>query len=71
MGTGLLLVCNSRNMGTRNITITNAVNTGLAGPGEADLTVDTFNTVGRVDVLDEGDLEASSTTLAGGDSRVG
>ena len=67
----LLLAGNSRNMSTRDATIAHIVNAGLAGSGEAVLAVDTFNTVGGVDVLDEGDLEAGSTTLAGGDSRVG
>lgn len=30
-----------------------------------------LNTVGRVDVLDQGDLVAGSGTLAGGDGGVG
>lgn len=47
----------------------NVVNRSLAGSGEAVLGVDAFDTVGGVDVLDKGNLEASSTTLAGSDSR--
>ena len=35
------------------------------------LGLDTINTVGRVNVLDESDLEASSTALAGDDGGVG
>lgn len=40
---------------------------GLAGTGKTKLGLDTINTVGRVDVLDEGELPAGGTTLAGGD----
>lgn len=46
-----------------------AVNGGLAGASEGELVVNTLNTVGGVDVLDEGKLPAGSTTLAGGDGR--
>lgn len=41
------------------------------GAGEAELGRNTLNTVGRVDVLDQSDLEAGSTTLAGHDGGVG
>lgn len=44
-----------------------AVNSGLASASEAELVVNTLNTVSGVDVLDEGKLPAGSTTLAGGD----
>lgn len=44
-----------------------AVNGILASLGEAVLGGDTLNTVGRVDVLDKGELPAGGTTLAGGD----
>lgn len=40
---------------------------GLTGTGKTELGLDTINTVGRVDVLDEGELPAGRTTLAGGD----
>jgi hypothetical protein len=40
---------------------------GLAGSGETELGLDAINTVGGVDVLDEGELPAGGTTLAGGD----
>ena len=39
--------------------------------GQAVLRVDALNTVGRVDVLDEGNLVAGGGTLAGGDGGVG
>ena len=38
---------------------------------ECVLAWDTFDTVGGVDVLDEGDLVASSGSLTGDDGRVG
>jgi hypothetical protein len=46
---------------------------GLAcrkGSGQAVLRVDTINTVDSVQVLDEGNLEACSGTLAGRNRRV-
>ena len=57
----------SRHVSTRDAAVANGVNRGLAGSSEAILRVDTLNTVGGVDVLDEGDLPAGSTTLAGSD----
>lgn len=36
----------------------------LASTGEAKLSLNALDTVGRVDVLDEGELPASGTTLA-------
>lgn len=56
-------------MGTRKATMANIVNRGLAGSSDAVLGVNSFDTVGGVDVLDKGNLEAGSTTLAGSDSR--
>jgi hypothetical protein len=47
---------------------------GLAGfesALQAELAVDTLNTVGRVDVLDQCQLVAGGTTLSGGDGAVG
>ena len=38
---------------------------------ETELGVDTVDTVDSVEVLDAGDLEASSRSLAGGNRRVG
>lgn len=61
------LLGNSRHVSARDAAVANIVNGGLAGSGEAVLRVDTLNTVGGVDVLDEGDLPAGSTTLAGSD----
>lgn len=58
---------NSRHVSARDAAVANGVNGGLAGSGEAVLRVNTLNTVGGVDVLDEGDLPAGSTTLAGSD----
>jgi len=52
----------------RDAAVANVVNGGLAGSGKTVLRVDTLNTVGGVDVLDESDLPAGSTTLAGSDS---
>ena len=43
----------------------------LTGTSEAELGLDTLNTVSRVDVLDEGELPAGSTALAGGNSGCG
>lgn len=40
-------------------------------PAEAELGRDTSHAVGRVDVLDQGELEDSGTTLAGDDGRIG
>lgn len=47
----------------------NIVDSCLASGIKTELVVDTLDTVGRVDVLDKGDLPAGSTTLAGGDGR--
>jgi hypothetical protein len=44
---------------------------GIEGTLQAKLVVNTLNTVGGVDVLDQSDLVASSTTLARGDGAVG
>jgi hypothetical protein len=47
---------------------------GLAGfesALQAELAVNTLNTVGRVDVLDQCQLVAGGTTLSGGDGAVG
>lgn len=38
---------------------------------EVELGVNTLNTVRRVDVLDQGKLEAGGRTLSGDDGRVG
>lgn len=46
-----------------------AADGGLTGTGETELGLDALNTVGRVDVLDKGELPAGSTTLARGDGR--
>ena len=43
------------------------VDGGLAGTSETELGVDTLNTVGRVDVLDQGELPAGGTALARSD----
>lgn len=47
----------------------NGVDSCLASCSETELAVNTLDTVGRVDVLDKGELPAGSTTLAGGDGR--
>lgn len=44
---------------------------GLQSTVEAVLGVDALDTVGGVDVLDEGELEAGGTALAGSDGGVG
>lgn len=44
---------------------------GVQSAGEAVLGVDALDTVGGVDVLDEGELEAGGTALAGSDGGVG
>jgi hypothetical protein len=38
---------------------------------QVELSGNSFNTVGGVDVLDQGDLVASRCALPGGDGRVG
>lgn len=43
----------------------------FTGSSEAVLRVDALDTVGGVDVLNEGELPASGTALAGGNGRVG
>jgi len=43
----------------------------LESARETELGVDTLDTVGRVDVLDHGDLVAGGGTLTGDDGRVG
>lgn len=43
------------------------VDGGLASSGETELGGDALDTVSRVDVLDQSELPASGTTLAGGD----
>ena len=43
----------------------------LTSLGQAKLSRDTLNTVGGVDVLDEGELPAGSSTLARGDGSGG
>lgn len=43
----------------------------LEGARKTELGVDTLDTVGRVDVLDHGDLVASGGTLTGDDGGVG
>ena len=43
---------------------------GLAGTSKTELGGDALDTVGRVDVLDQGDLVAGGTTLARGDGAV-
>ena len=50
--------------------VAGAVDGGLTGTAEAVLVIDALDTVGGVNVLDEGKLPAGSTTLAGGDGRV-
>lgn len=45
------------------------VDGGLTGTGKTELGLDSLNTVGGVDVLDEGELPAGGTTLSRGDSR--
>ena len=57
-------------VGARNRAVANIVNSSLAGPSQTELGVNALNPVGRVDVLDKGNLEAGSSTLAGSDSRV-
>jgi hypothetical protein len=44
---------------------------GLTGSSKTELGLDALNTVGGVDVLDEGELPAGGTTLAGGDGGGG
>jgi hypothetical protein len=39
--------------------------------GQTELSVDTVNAVNSVEVLDAGNLEASGSSLAGGNRRVG
>lgn len=43
------------------------VNGGLASSGETELSGNTLDTVSRIDVLDQSELPAGSTTLAGSD----
>lgn len=45
-----------------------AVDGALASSSKTELSSDTLNTVGRVDVLNKGKLPAGGTTLAGSDS---
>jgi hypothetical protein len=66
-----LLLVNGRDMGLGESAVTHVVDGGLTGALEAVLGVNTLNTVGGVDVLDEGQLPAGSASLAGGDGRVG
>lgn len=57
--------------GARDSTVANVVDGSLTGSGETVLRVDALNTVSGVDVLDEGELPAGSTTLARGDGGGG
>ena len=45
------------------------VNSSLASGSKTELGVDPLDTVGRVDVLDQGNLPACSATLTGSDRR--
>lgn len=63
----LLSLGNSGHVSARDAAVANGVDGSLASSGKAVLGVDTLNTVGGVDVLDEGNLPAGSTTLAGSD----
>lgn len=54
-------------MGTRERGVADIVNSGLTGSAQTVLRVDALHTVRRVDVLDQGDLEARSTALTGSD----
>lgn len=45
--------------------------TGIKSTLQAELAVDTLDTVGRVDVLHQCQLVACGTTLSGGDGAVG
>lgn len=58
-------------MSTGHAPLANIVDGGLTGCSETELSINTFNTVGGVDVLDKCELEAGSASLARGDSRVG
>jgi hypothetical protein len=58
-------------MGLGENAVAHVLNGGLAGALEAILGVNSLNTVGGVDVLDEGQLPAGSASLAGDDGRVG
>lgn len=46
-----------------------ALDGSLTGTGKTELGLDALNTVGGIDILDEGELPAGGTTLAGGDGR--
>ena len=58
-------------MSTGEATVANIVDSGLTGSSETKLSVNTFNAVGGVDVLNQCELEAGGTALTGDDSRVG
>lgn len=61
---------NSLRLGDREGLLANSLGSGHSA-GKSILVVDTLNTVSRVDVLDESNLEAGGTTLAGDDGGVG
>lgn len=64
----LLLV---RHVGAGEIAVANLVDGILPRAMEAELRGDALDTMRRVDVLDQRDLEASGAALAGGDGGVG
>lgn len=51
--------------------IAHVLGSSFTGRIKAELGLDAFNTVSRVDVLDEGELPAGGTTLAGSDGGGG
>jgi hypothetical protein len=56
--------------GDREVVLTSGL-AGFESALQTELAVDTLDTVGRVDVLDQCKLVAGGTTLAGGDGAVG
>lgn len=66
---GVLLLV--RHVGAGQIAVTDRVDGLLTRAVEAELRRNALDTVGRVDVLDQRDLEAGGTALTGGDGRVG
>lgn len=59
-----------RNISTRDRTVANIVDGRLASASDTVLVVDALNPVSGVDVFDQGNLEAGSSSLSGGDGRV-
>lgn len=67
----LRLLADAWDIGGGDGAVADVFGAGFAGGREGELAVDAFDTVGRVDVLDQGELVAGGTALTGDDGGVG